>query len=84
MHGDVEGILMVLGMVLCPAIAGIAAVAGALSIHRQQQALQQPRSAGTTIAIVILSLVGALLLVAALGLGACWGIIAMDGGLRGL
>ncbi|MFO0685887.1 MAG: hypothetical protein U0234_27760 [Sandaracinus sp.] len=83
MHGDIEGMLTAVGMVLCPAIAGAGAVAGALSIHRQQQASQQ-RSTGTTIAIVILSLVGALLLVAALALGACWGVILMDGGLRGL
>ncbi len=83
MSDTVQTVLMAFAMVLCPMIVGGGAVAGAMSIYRHERASDQ-RSVGNAIAIVLLSIVGTILLLAALALGACWGMVAMGGGLHGL
>lgn len=72
---DIGAVLMGLGLFLCPAIGGGGAIALAIRLHGKSG---PERTAGDQIAVVLLSIVGIGLLIVALALGACFGLIGMD------
>jgi hypothetical protein len=73
--GEWLTIAMIMGL---PALGGVLSIVGAVLIARAGR--DKPESAaGRTVAIVLLSLFGVVLLFVALGLGACFGMIASEG-----
>ncbi len=67
--------LVIAGIVAIPAVGGLLSIVGAFLVAHQGRG--KPEGAGgRTVAIVLLSLFGLIMLFVALGLGACFGVLS--------